>query len=193
MEIFEMKKVLLLSGIALLTAPEVHASAWQNMHREIVPYVGAEYVYSRAKQGGLASDFKENFHSGKADLGMQLFNNWDLEFSYQQTGELKNKSGYEGRDVKNYLSIFALDLYGKYPIMCSNLGMLATAGAAINHANYKGLPDKAFTRVGYRAGLGLQYDMGEHWAARVVGRYSYIGADRLNNLKEVTVGMLYRF
>ena len=172
-----MKRILLLSSAVLLSATTAHASGWQNMHNNVQPYIGAEYVYSRAKQGGLASDFKKNFHSGKADLGMQFFKNWDLEFSYQQTGELKNKS----------------DLYGKYPIMCSNLGMLATAGAAINHANYKGLPDKAFTRVGYRAGLGLQYDMGEHWAARVVGRYSYIGAERLNNLKEVTVGMLYRF
>ena len=188
-----MKRILLLSGVAMLTATSASAASWQTMQHNIKPYIGAEYVYSKAKQGGLAGDLKDNFHSGKADLGMQFFNNWDLEFSYQQTGELKNKDNFEGKDVKNYLSIFFFFLYGKYPIMCSNLGMLATVGLAINHAEYKNLPDSSFNRVGYRAGLGMQYDMGEHWAARVVGRYSYIGAERLNNLKEVNVGMLYRF
>ena len=55
------------------------------------------------------------------------------------------------------------------------------------------MPNSSTTKVGYRAGIGMQYDMNNNWSARVVGRYSYIGTKRMNNLKEVTVGMLYRF
>jgi len=190
-----MKKFILLSGVALFTAiSNAQAGYWNwSNNNSIVPYIGGEYVYSRAKNGGYANDFKKNFHSGKADLGLEWNKNIYTEFSFQMSGELKNRDGYLDRTVKNSFSAYAMDLYGKFPIMCSNLGALLTGGAAIYHVNYKDMPNKSFNRVGYRAGLGMQYDLSKHWAARVVGRYSYVGADRINNYKEVTVGMLYRF
>ena len=47
--------------------------------------------------------------------------------------------------------------------------------------------------MGYRAGLGFQYDMNEHWALRVVGRYSYIDSKILDNMQEATAGIRYTF
>ena len=77
--------------------------------------------------------------------------------------------------------------------MCGPLGLVATGGLALYDVTQKGLPDKSFQRVGYRIGGGMQYDMNEHWSARVIGRYSYVGANRLDNYKEVAAGLLYRF
>ena len=185
-----MKKTLLLAGIASIFAFNAQAMNWNMM--QYSPYVGAEYSFLKAKQGHHAKKMKKYFHSCKAKIGMQIYQNWDLEFSYQQTGELKGRT-LEGKRGKNYFSVYALDAYGKYPIMCSKLSALGTIGAGIYHGKYKGFPKGAYNKVGYRAGLGLQYDFNKNWGARVVGRYSYIGSGYTNNFKEVTAGLQYRF
>lgn len=177
-----------------MMAANAEAGYFYNWQDAVVkPYIGAEYVYSKAHQGGSAKNFKDNFNSGKADLGLQWDKNIYTEFSYQMSGELKNREGYETNTVKNSFQAYAFDLYGKMPIMCSNWGALLTVGGAIYELKYKGMPDKSTTRFGYRGGIGLQYDMTQNWSARVVGRYSYLGSSRINNFKEVTVGMLYSF
>lgn len=188
-----MKKILLLSGIACLFSANVQAGMYNWQKMAVRPYVGAEYVYSRAHQGGDAKDFKKNFHSGKFDLGMEWDKNIYTEFSYQMSGELKNGNPYYDGKSKNNFQAYAMDVYGKMPIMCSNFGAILTAGGAIYDIKYKNMPSSSTTKVGYRAGVGMQYDMTNNISARVIGRYSYIGTERMNNLKEVTVGMLYRF
>ena len=109
------------------------------------------------------------------------------------SGDLKNGNPYGGEDTKNGFQAYAMDLYGKMPIMCSSLGALLTAGGAIYDVKYKNMVSSSNKKFGYRAGIGMQYDMTDHISARVVGRYSYLGTKRLNNFKEVAVGMLYRF
>ena len=187
-----MKKILLLSGVALLFAVDADAMMHRNLS-EVKPYVGAEYVYSHSKPGGTAGGLKRNFNSAKADLGMEIYKNLYTEFSYQQSWQVKNKHAYDGNSVKQRFAAYALDLYGKMPIMCSPFGLVATGGLALYDVTQKGLPDEGFMRVGYRIGGGMQYDMNDHWSARVIGRYSYVGAERLDNFAEVTAGMLYRF
>ena len=76
-----MKKTLLLSGVACIFALNAQAMNWNiNEYR---PYVGADYSFFKAKQGNQANRMKKYFHSGKANVGMQLYQNWDLEFSFQ--------------------------------------------------------------------------------------------------------------
>ena len=187
-----MKKFLLLTGTAMLISANANAMMhydWSN----IKPYIGAEYVFSNAKLGGTAGGMKDNFNSMKGDLGMEWYKDIYTEFSYQQSWQIKNKNGFDDRSVKQHFAAYAMDLYGKMPIMCSPFGLVATGGLAIYDVTQKGLPDKSFQRVGYRIGGGMQYDMNEHWSARIIGRYSYVGANRLDNYKEVAAGMLYRF
>ena len=185
-----MKKTLLLAGVASIFALNAQAMSWNiNEYR---PYVGADYSFFKAKQGNQAKNMKKYFHSGKANVGMQLYENWDLEFSYQQSGEIKGRT-LEGKRGKNYFSVYALDAYGKYPMFCSNFSLLGTVGAGIYHAKYKNFPKTSYNKVGYRAGVGLQYDFNKNWGARVVGRYSYIGSGYTNNFREVTAGLQYRF
>ena len=182
------KSLLLTSAIACFTAYNAHA---MNM-MEMRPYVGAEYVYSHAKQGKFAQNAKENFHSGKFDLGIEWMKNIDTEFSYQMSGELKSRSTLKEKMEASFQA-YALDVYAKYPLMCSPLSAVGTLGGAIYHTEYKGLPNKKTSKVGYRAGVGMQYDFNEHVAARVIGRYSYVNTSYLNNLMEVNAGLLYRF
>lgn len=188
-----MKKILLLSGVACLMAANAEAAYYNWQKMSVRPYIGGEYVYSRAHMGSDAGDFKKNFHSGKADLGLEWDKNIYTEFSFQMSGELKNGNPYGEGDTKNSFQAYAMDLYGKMPIMCSSFGALLTAGGAIYDVKYKNMVSSSNTKVGYRAGIGMQYDMTDHLSARVVGRYSYLGTKRMNNLKEVNVGMLYRF
>ncbi len=184
-----MKKSLLLTS-AIVCMASVNANAMDMMSMR--PYIGAEYVYSYAKQGSYAQDAKDHYNSGKFDLGIEWMKNIDTEFSYQMSGELKSNDTL-GNKIKSSFEAYALDLYGKYPIMCSPLSAVGTLGGAIYHTEYKGLPSKRSTRMGYRAGAGMQYDFNDHFAARVIGRYSYIGSNYLNNLMEVNAGLLYRF
>ena len=184
-----MKKSLLLTS-AIACFMSANANAMNLM--EMRPNVGAEYVYSYAKQGSYAQKAKDNYHSPKFDLGIEWMKNIDTEFSYQMTGKLKSKSTL-GEKMKSSFQAYALDVYGKYPLMCSPLSAVGTLGGAIYSLDYKGLPNKSTTKVGYRAGVGMQYDFNEHVAARVIGRYSYINSNYLNNLMEVNAGLFYRF
>ena len=188
---YKMKKTLLLSGIACLAAFSAEAMSFDmNSFR---PYVGADYVFFRPKNGSSARHLKDKFHAGKFNVGVNMYKNWDLEFSFQQSGELKSGKPDASSKIKNYFTTYAMDLYGKYPIMCSKFNALATVGAAIYHVKYSNLDKTSFDRVGYRAGLGVQYDFNDNMSARVVGRYSYVGSAYVNNLMEVTAGLQYRF
>ena len=55
-----MKKTLLLSGIACLAAVNANAMSW-NLS-DYRPYIGADYVYSYAKQGSDARHLKDDFN-----------------------------------------------------------------------------------------------------------------------------------
>ena len=68
-----MKKTLLLAGVASIFALNAQAMSWNiNEYR---PYVGADYSFFKAKQGNQAKNMKKYFHSCKANVGMQLYEN----------------------------------------------------------------------------------------------------------------------
>ena len=191
--LYKMKKILLLSGVACLMAANAEAGYYNWQKISVRPYIGGEYVYSHAHMGSDAKNFKKNFHSGKADFGMEWDKNIYTEFSFQMSGDVRNSNPYGDGKTTTHFQAYALDLYGKMPIMCSSLGALLTAGGAIYDVKYKQMVSSSNKKVGYRAGVGLQYDITDHISARVIGRYSYLGTKRINNFKEVAVGMLYRF
>ena len=182
------KSLLLTSAIACFTAYSANAMNLPEMR----PYVGAEYVYSYAKQGDYAQKAKDNYHSGKFDLGIEWMKYIDTEFSFQMSGQLNSRCTLDEK-MKGSFEAYALDVYGKYPIMCSPLSAVGTVGGAIYSTDYKGLPHKSTSKVGYRFGAGMEYDFTDNLAARVIGRYSYVGTHYLNNLMEVNAGMMYKF
>lgn len=187
-----MKKTLLLAGVACMFA--VNANA---MDYTVNPYVGLDYVYSH---GNVKKEYKvkKDYNSGMVNVGTMLSDYASVEAFFQQSGERTNK--VDGTDkTKSKFYAYGIDAYGYMPIGCDGFNLLGTVGIANYNIEVKNKSavehnskyDK--DRTGYRVGLGAQYDFNENFAARVVGRYSYIGSKVLKDLKEVTAGIRYTF
>ena len=188
-----MKKILLLAGVASIVTLNAKAGYWTDMYNDMKPYIGADYIYSNIKFGNPARGLRDSYHSGSVNLGARMYGYWGLEAFYQQSGK-SEKRHPDGKHSAEFLA-YGADWYGYAPIMCSQFNVLGSLGLA-NYRFKFGYPDiasKTQNRVGYRAGIGMQYDFNEHIAARVMGRYTYLGMKRVNNLKEVTVGLRYMF
>ncbi len=187
-----MKKTLLLAGVASVIAMNANAAYFEGL-QEYEPYIGADYVYSYAKFGGRARVMKDSYNSGAVNLGIRMYDYLGLEAFYQQSGERKSR-GDDGQYKSEFLA-YGADLYAYAPVWCSGFNFLGSLGMANYRVRfqYPDVTSKHQERIGYRAGIGMQYDFNEHIAARVMGRYTYIGMARLNNLKEVTAGLRYSF
>lgn len=189
-------KGMLLTGAALL----VMANAAHAM--EINPYIGLDYTYSKADYKSDRSNWdkvlKEDYNTMAMNVGMRPSRYFSLEGFFQQSAEAKgSKMRSEELGVKRIKSEFyayGLDAYGYMPIGCNGWNLLGTVGLANYNFKIKdafGSDDK--NHMGYRAGAGVQYDMNDHWAMRVVGRYSYIDSKIVDNLMEATAGIRYSF
>ena len=188
-------KAILLAGAAVLLSNAAQAA-------ELNPYIGMDYVYSHAdfKSDKAVWDkaLEKDYNSLSFNLGMRPVQYMSLEAFFQQSGDAKGShvedaAGHKSR-IKSEFYAFGIDGYGYMPIGCDGFNLLGTLGLANYNMKVKafgGSEDKS--RMGYRAGIGMQYDMNEHWAFRVVGRYSYIDSKILDNLMEATAGIRYTF
>ena len=190
-----MKKTLLLAGVACVFA--MNANAAEFMNYTVNPYIGLDYVYSDAN---IKKEYKvkKDYNSGAVNIGTMLSDYASIEAFFQQSGEGTSKvSGVEKYKSKFYA--YGLDAYGYLPIGCDGFNLLGSVGIANYNMEVK---DKSAIRhnskydkdrTGYRIGLGAQYDFNEHFAARVMARYSYVGAKAMKDLKELTAGVRYTF
>ena len=188
-----MKKTLLLAGVASVLACQAQAGYWSDVYNEMHPYIGADYVYNYVKFGGAAQHMKESYHSPSVNIGARMYGYMGLEAFYQQS--FKEKRHIDGEKHSAEFLAYGADLYGYMPIMCSQFNLLGSAGLANYRFDfrYPDIASKSQNRIGYRAGVGMQYDFNEHFAFRMMGRYTYLGMKRVNNLKEVTAGFRYMF
>lgn len=187
------RKVILLAGAAVILAGAAHAE-------EVNPYIGLDYVYSHAdfKSDNNAWDksLKKDYNSGAVNLGMRPSQYFSLEGFFQQSASEKGSriSSTDNNRVKSKFYGYGADAYGYMPIGCDGFSLLGTVGLA--NYNFKVKTNNGSTdkdHLGYRGGLGFQYDMDDHWALRVVGRYTYIDSRVLDNLMEATAGIRYTF
>lgn len=190
-----MKKTLLLAGVACVIA--ANASAETNWyHYDFRPYIGVDYSYDHAsyKKEFKALSMKKSYNSGIINVGGRMGKYAGLEAFFQQS--LKNKTNKNtDNPVKSSFYAYGADMYGYMPIGCYGFNLLGSVGLANYNMDVKTKQTGKFDkqRMGYRFGAGMQYDITNHLAARVMGRYNYIGAKHLDNLKEVTVGLRYTF
>jgi len=191
------KKAILLAGAAVFLAGSASAM-------ELNPYVGLDYVYSKAdfKNDRLSAystdSLKDDYNSAMISMGIRPLEYMSLEAFFQQSGERKGDNIVDANGashkVKSEFYAYGLDAYGYMPIGCDGFSLLGTVGLANYNVKIKssdGSVDKQ--KLGYRAGIGAQYDINDNWAVRLVGRYSYIDSKYLDNLKEVTAGIRYTF
>lgn len=190
-----MKKALLLASAALLISTTAKAEM-NNFYKDIKPYVGIDYAYDNLDLKGKAKHAKENFNSAIINAGMEISEYADIEAFYQFGGSRKAhlKEDQGGGTKKFKFNAYGLDLYGYLPMGCEGkFKLLATAGAAIYDTELKHDDKISKSKVGYRVGGGAMYNLTDNMAARVVGRYGYIGSRDLNHVAEVTAGLRYSF
>lgn len=190
-----MKKALLLASAALLISTAAKAEM-NNLYNDIKPYIGADYAYDRLELKSAAKRARKNYNSAVINAGMDVTEYADLEAFYQFGGSRKSHpSERQGGGTKKFkFNAYGLDLYGYLPFGCEQkFKLLATAGAAVydTELKYDGKTKKS--KVGYRVGGGALYKLTDHVAARVVGRYGYIGSRDLDHVAEVTAGLRYSF
>ena len=165
------------------------------IYQDLKPYVGVDYVYDHADVKGNAKHVDKNFNTAKINVGLQTTKYASIEAFYQFDAERKGKNRENKREKLKY-NAYGLDLYGYLPLGCDQtFSLLGTTGLAIYDTDFKetGRKHHDASRVGYRVGGGAQYNLTENLAARVIGRYSYIGTKDLNHLAEVTAGLRYAF
>ena len=180
----------LLAAAASVFALNAQAADWSNEFFR--PYIGADYVYSDAKHGGMAKHAKKDYNSWMINVGTDIAKYTSVEAFFQQAPERKAK--YNCGEIKSDFYAYGIDLYGRVPIMCSGFNALASLGLANYNVKYKYNGDSNDKqRIGYRAGVGLSYAFNNNVSFRLMGRYSYLGMASLDNLMEVTAGLRYTF
>ena len=193
-----MNKTLLLAGVACcLITTSANANMRQDMQRaDMTPYIGADYAYSNLDVKGKAKGVEKNFNSAKLNAGVDVGKYMGLEAFYQFGGARKaHVKASEGGGTKKFkFNAYGLDLYGYMPLGCAQkFSLLGTAGVAVYDTELKHNDKVSKSKVGYRVGGGMQYKVTDRMAARVVGRYGYIGSRDLNHVAEVTAGIRYSF
>lgn len=185
-----MKKVLLLAGVAALLS--VNANAF-DMEKEVKPYVGADYNYSNVDYKSTGYKLPHSYNSLSGNVGARIGKYFGPEFYYQQS--FKRTAHTADGKLKNRFFSYGMDLMGYMPLGCEGTyDALASVGfgdynVKTSHRGHSNDTNK----IGYRAGLGLQYNMTDNWSARIMGRYSYVGTKFLDNMWEAVAGLRYTF
>ena len=190
-----MNKALLLAGAACVLCLSTPAKAQQMFGHEIEPYIGADYIFTSADFKKAGNLLKEDYNGGAVNIGTRLGKYAGLEAYYQMTGERKAKHE-SGSDLKSKFRSYGLDLFGSLPLGCADkVDLLASVGAGNYTLTVKGDPTGEYDKdhMGYRFGVGAQYNFNEHVSARVMGRYTYVDTKYLDSLMEVNAGLRYTF
>lgn len=165
-------------------------------HADIRPYVGADYVYTKADYAsGLDSFLDDGLHGVSPYAGLQFNKYVGAEVSYLRTEEGK-KSPVAGVTGKSRVSGYALDVVGTLPVTADeSVALLGSVGVGRYDAkasiNGVGGSDED---TGYRLGVGAQYQINPCWGVRAMARYIDVEFDGVtDNLVQGTLGVNYKF
>lgn len=193
-----MNKALLFASAACILTFSTAANAQQMFGHEIKPYIGADYVYTHADFKESGNLLKKDYNSGAVNVGTRLGEFAGLEAFFQQSGQRKSSymDGNDQINAKSKFYAYGLDLYGYLPLGCADkVDLLASVGAGNYNLEVKNTPYGKYDKdhMGYRFGVGAQYNFNENVSARVMYRYTYVDTKYLDNLNEVTAGLRYTF
>ncbi len=188
-----MKKVLLLAGVAVLMSANANAYDMKNKFEEVKPYIGADYNYSNINYKNTRHKMPHNYNSFSVNVGAKLGEFFGPEFYYQQS--MKRSIHVGEHKLKNRFFSYGMDLTGYLPLGCKGMfNGLASIGLGDYNVktSYKGHSNDT-NKIGYRFGLGAQYNMTDNVSARIMGRYNYVGTKYLDDMWEAVAGIRYTF
>lgn len=186
-----MKKTI---GALMVAVSAVAFSANANA-TEYNPYVGLDYSYI----DGVAKEYRPHYNAGKVNVGVDYNKYFGTEIFYQLSDSDKNNSRRYGEKDKTSFQAYGLDVYGYLPLGCEQtFALLGTAGIAEYRFTEKftyGTSEKHRDHgVGYRLGLGAQYNIDNNLSIRALARY--VGLDKIedaDHMMEYSVGAKYSF
>ena len=221
-----MKKTLLLAGIATFFAFSVNASCNceqqsqtlfnspskctqktpSNLPFNIVPVVGADFVYSVlnfSDETDIIKEFAEDeYKAFSVSLGAKFNSYFGIEAFYQHSEEGESTSLYSyglgyGKLKTSYIA-YGADLIGYLPTNIQNVTLLGSLG--LGQYEFEAKYDGRYGSVsdtedglGIRIGLGMQYNFNNNTSFRVMGRYSHIDSDYVDNMIDLTAGLRFYF
>lgn len=186
-------------GVASLLAQNVQAA-------EVKPVVGLDYVYSKLNTNKVTTDkdgkqdiFKKNFNAFAFSAGAKIDSHFGLEAFYQQSEQKSKITKVEKGSYKVRLKykVFGLDALGYMPIApLPQLDLVGSLGTGYYRFEGKDMffgEKKTKHKLGFRAGLGVQYNVTENVSARVMARYNYNNTDFVDSFVDLTAGFRFYF
>ena len=176
---------------ALLTGFSALAFASQASAVEMVynPYVGINYNYSDARAKGVSP----YYNSASFNIGTSYNRYFGTEMFYQYTDSYTKKSQSK---LSSDFQAYGLDLMAYMPVGCyERVNLIGTVGLGEYHFNNEvGHANNEDSGLGYRAGLGVQYDIDNNWTVRSVARYVGLdGVKDFDHMMEYSLGLKYNF
>ncbi len=214
-----MKKTLLLAGIATFFAFSVNAQCYceqqsqtlfksssrctqktpSNLPFNIIPVVGADFVYSFVNfsdDSGIIKEFAEDeYKAFSVSLGAKFNSYFGIEGFYQHSEEGEsNKLNYTEGKLKTSYSAYGVDLIGYMPTDVQNVTVLGSIGLGQYEfeGKYETINEKE-DKIGIRLGAGLQTSINDNVSFRLMGRYSHINSDSVDNMIDLTAGLRFYF
>ena len=181
---------------ALIAAVSLTAFASQAQAEQVYnPYIGINYNYSDANAKGL----RPYYNSGSVNLGTSYNRYFGTELFYQFSDQY-GKSGASEK-FSNGFQAYGLDLMGYLPLGCYDVwSLIGTVGIGEYKFRNKyiaageGKHKYRDSGYGYRAGLGIQYNIDSNWSIRTLARY--VGFDKVDgydHMMEYSAGIKYNF
>lgn len=166
---------------------------------EYCPVVGADFVYSVlnfSNNNELIKDYAEDeYKAFSLSLGAKFNPYFGIEGFYQHSeeGESNQRNYTEGKLKTSYIA-YGVDLIGYLPTHQPNVNLLGSIGIGQYkfEGKYKTISEKE-DKIGIRFGLGLQSNINENVSFRLMGRYSHINSDAVDNMIDLNAGLRFYF
>ncbi len=165
----------------------------------IRPVVGADFVYSVlnfSNDNELIKDYAEDeYKAFSLSLGAKFNPYFGIEGFYQHSeeGESNQRNYTEGKLKTSYIA-YGVDLIGYLPTDVDHVNLLGSIGLGEYEfeGKYKTINEKE-DKIGIRFGLGLQSSINENVSFRLMGRYSNVNTDYVDNIIDLTAGLRFYF
>ena len=173
------------------------------------PYIGIDYSYNIFKFGKdedgdpIDSYVQNKLHAGSVSLGMKVHDNFGVEAYYKKFAKAKkNNSTIFVVPVTTELELQSCGIDAvfysprfKYNDKISLIGTIGVAWYEMKVTmKAAGISESAKgDHFGGRVGIGLQNDINDHFAFRVMGRYNYTGIEEAEHMFELSAGIRYYF
>lgn len=191
-----MNKTLLLASVACLFSLQANADDTLLTHDfgDAKLYIGTDYNSTNTELNEVYDNIvADNYISGSLNIGIKFNQYLGIEGFFQKSNEESSLDSY----LKTNFNAYGTDLLFYTPLNKKTDFLVSTGIAKYRveaKLKYAGLSiNDSESGIGTRIGLGLEYNIDEHWSIRAMGRYVMLNLDSVDTMKELSLGVRYSF